>query len=115
MSGAYVPVAAQVRDEAARLVAKHAARLGMDAFAAEALLSAIRAIPIIEPDPDTIAWVWTNGRAPALPGGTFVIVRYEGETRDEAEAHRDGYGEPADSVNWAAVIEYRRKRAVAAA
>lgn len=40
--------AADVRDEAARLVDRHAARLGMDQLAADLLLRLIRAIPVDE-------------------------------------------------------------------
>lgn len=55
-------------------------------------------------------WTPTNGKKPDLPGWVFVFVRYAGETREQAEAERDGYGQSVDSViNWNETIEYRRK------
>lgn len=55
-------------------------------------------------------WLKGNGERPNLPGHVFVYVRFSGESREEAEAYRDGYGQSVDSVHdWAEVIEYRHK------
>lgn len=56
------------------------------------------------------AWIRGAGRKPDLPDHMFVYVHFTGESREEAEAFRGGYGQSIDSVhNWAEVIEYRVK------
>lgn len=58
----------------------------------------------------TTEWIPTGGKKPILPSHVFVYVRFAGDSREEAEAYRDGYGQSVDSVHsWADTIEYRRK------
>lgn len=58
----------------------------------------------------TTEWIPTGGKKPILPSDVFVYVRFAGDSREEAEAYRDGYGQSVDSVHsWADTIEYRRK------
>lgn len=63
----------------------------------------------------TTEWIATGGKKPILPSHVFVYVRFAGDSREEAEAYRDGYGQSVDSVHsWADTIEYRRKHPAAA-
>ncbi|MBO9125494.1 MULTISPECIES: hypothetical protein [unclassified Rhizobium] len=60
---------------------------------------------------DQATWARTNGRKPDLADHEFIFVRGVGETREEVEAHRDGYGQSVASVeDWSDTIEYRLKR-----
>lgn len=99
----------QMREAAAELVDRHATRFGMDPYAASLLVDVLRGMRIDDGQPDADGWIQTEGRKPDLAGIHFVIARYEGETREEAESHRDGYGEPVDTIGWSMTIEYREK------
>lgn len=62
---------------------------------------------------DASEWITINGVKPDLAGYVFVFTRYSGETREEAEAYREGYGQSVDAVpNWVEVVEYRRKHVI---
>jgi len=55
-------------------------------------------------------WIRTHGKKPDLRGEAFILVHYVGESREEAEGYRGGYGASVDSVDdWSDTIEYRLK------
>ena len=104
--------AAIVRARAAARVRGHLVRLGVAEREIDFVVHDVEAIPLAgTPTTPGSSWMTTNGEDPGLSPSTFVFARYEGETRQQAEDSRKGYGEPADGVRWASVAEYRLKRA----